>query len=133
MLEGHGQKYIKSYIAGFFDGEGCITAYFPKNSHDRVRCVITITNTNKQILTMIQKIYGGKIYKHGKINKQCFVLHLSMLNTMDFLYDICDYLIDKKVQAELAIEFLGYTTTNRGQWKDEIAEYYVNKISEAKR
>ena len=43
------------YLAGFFDGDGCITTS-PKTNFR-----LTISNTNKEILDWIKKNFGGNI------------------------------------------------------------------------
>ena len=45
------------YLAGFFDGEGCVEIN-PNKIQDR----ISVVNTNKIILECIQETFGGTIY-----------------------------------------------------------------------
>ena len=48
-----------SYIAGLFDGEGCITTY--NNHGDGLRLQISITNSYKPVLEEIAAIHGGTV------------------------------------------------------------------------
>jgi hypothetical protein len=50
------------YIAGFLDGEGCF--HTPVRGR-RMDCVLSCANTHKPTLDWIQKVLGGKVYRHG--------------------------------------------------------------------
>jgi hypothetical protein len=97
-------KFQLNYIAGFFDGEGCIFIKAIKN-----KCIpplktigVTITNNNPAVLKFIQKKFGGNIilkrnsawqlYSHPKIEY--------------FLRAVIPYLKIKKEQAEVALKFI---------------------------
>ncbi len=89
-----------SYIAGFFDGEGCIGFARCRTSlHPRV----LVTNTNIEILEELKNRFGGDIKPLSlrKENwKQGFSLRLTWLNAMKFLTKIYPFLILKRRQAE---------------------------------
>lgn len=91
----------KEYIAGFFDGEGCIGyKFFTGKTFRRYR--VGITNQNRDILVAIQKIYGGKISKKTNL-KACYELWMYKKEATKFLTEIEPYLINKKYKAS---EFL---------------------------
>lgn len=113
------------YIAGFVDGEGSIS-FSRNNSKVRVKNiggeiktssvsyfpVVTIVNTNQNVLESIQSFVGcGHIYKrkdnrspkHSTTYSLCFSSRRSIL---DFLELIKDSLIVKRVQAEAMYSFL---------------------------
>jgi len=129
------------YIAGFFDGEGCIIAFKRNDSakgHGYYRCEISITNTNKKLLQIISQNIDGIIYKHDKKpipnRKPCYTLRLSSKKSYFALCELSPYLIDKKEQAEIALEYLEYKFTWANQCKDyKIDEYYVKQIQQLKR
>ena len=68
-------KLDLAYLAGFFDGEGCIHYSFKKHSHCRKvssECWIQLTSTNQTIVESLKTDFGGftfsyKLYKRRKI------------------------------------------------------------------
>lgn len=101
-------KLDLSYIAGFFDGEGCVNI-----SKSGLRA--TITNTDINVLLLIQKCYSkGKIrsrkLKDGEKRKPCYMLEFWSGDASLFLQSIIELLIIKKEQAEIG---LLYQTTFR--------------------
>lgn len=90
-------------IAGFFDGEGCIS--IQKNGSVSVGVV----NTSKNNLDFIQSIFGGTISERlQKVNKTQYVYRLYGKDAIEFLEQIKGYLIDKKDQAEATLEYFNY-------------------------
>lgn len=97
-------KITPQYIAGFFDGEGCICI----SKLSSLRCVLT--NTNLPILKNIQKYLNlGKITQKKDIktkrNKLCFQLVLWNRDAEIFLKNYKNKLIVKKDQVLIALEF----------------------------
>lgn len=97
-----------TYIAGFFDGEGCVymQAYYKKGKyeiHPRCTMQISITQKNVIVLQEIQKIYGGTISDKGN----CMVLRFTGKDKMyKFLSAISPYVIEKKKDVMLALQFI---------------------------
>jgi hypothetical protein len=97
------------WLAGFFDGEGCITSssVYQKGKYEifpRVYIQISITQKDRNILEKIQNEYGGTIHKD---NKNCFHLRITgKKNMKNILLSIYPYSICKKEQIELALEFI---------------------------
>lgn len=54
------------YLAGFFDGEGCISIYTCRRANSRVRIKIRlfVTNTHLPTLVAIRAAFGGKLGPH---------------------------------------------------------------------
>ncbi len=101
------------YIAGFFDGEGCIssnltytTGKYEKYPWVSVR--ISISNTARDVLEAIRDKYGGSVCsKGGGKNKNCFHLRICGKDKMyKFLIAIYPYCIIKKEQISIALEFI---------------------------
>lgn len=129
-----------SYIAGFFDGEGCITAFIRGDEykgHAYSRCQISIVNTNKELLEWISTIIGGKVYCHSHKEapnrKPCFTLHVPPVSSYFALLTLVDLLKDKKEQAEVALEFLAFKFTNCNHPNHDIDNYYVSKLKNLKK
>jgi len=85
------------YIAGFFDGEGCIMYGMGQNS-------ISITQKRNKVLYDIQKfLFGNDLQSHVYTTKSTGVSRLCISKTADtvrFLEGIFPYLIVKKVEAQ---------------------------------
>jgi intein-encoded DNA endonuclease-like protein len=93
---------MRSYIAGFFDGEGTIN----NSSGNRYR--ITIPQTNKEVLERIKDYFGfGSIYetkKKKEHHKDAWVYSVTNnSDTLRFLTEISEDLIVKKEAVENAI------------------------------
>ena len=93
-----------SYIAGLFDGEGCINMFSQRNkSYMR----IDIINTNKECLELVQGCFGGKIHIRNRPIKTQYDLVLGGDTARNMLETILPYLIITRSRAELAIAFQG--------------------------
>ena len=102
----------KEYLGGFFDGEGYISLIRHKDTRVKkgytLHPFMRITNTNKEILEEINKLAKGKIKSKPKQLgcKQCYMVEIQDLKSMfEFLCKIHPFLVIKKKQAELMIEF----------------------------
>lgn len=96
---------VKAYIAGLFDGEGCI------RYHDR--CLrVTITSCYPHHLTQIMEHTGlGKIRRRRKRkpeHKTCYELAIDGSDGVEFLNLILPYLKEKRYQAEIATLIIRY-------------------------
>jgi len=100
------------WLAGFFDGEGCITSksYYSYGKYikqPRVVIQITITQKDRTVLDEIQKVYGGAVdTKHDK-KRFCHSWRVTGKENMKrFLTAIYPYSIVKKEQILLALQFI---------------------------
>ena len=89
-----------AYIAGYVDGEGCISA------SGNVTIRIEITNTYLSTIEWIQSLFGGKMYieEHNNDNHRTryrLFLYSNEANLM--LNMIYPFLKEKSEQAELAM------------------------------
>lgn len=93
----------KQYIAGLFDGEGCIGIY---PNHKNYRIMVTLNNCDKRPLEEFTERYGGTVIPSGNgKNFTCYVVQLYSENAAAFLEDIVEHLFIKKGAAEVALEF----------------------------
>ena len=97
------RKLSLQYIAGFFDGEGCVnmarlrSSIFPR---------VLIVHTDRYILELLQEQFGGDInpVHHRRENwKPSWIWRLSWKPAVDFLRKIEPYLVVKDQQALTAI------------------------------
>jgi hypothetical protein len=97
------QKVI--YIAGFFDGEGCIVINVNQTGYAYVQCIIG--QRNPEPLELIKEVFGGGAVRKvtaGK-NGQHHSLNVNGYKAYTMLAELLPYLIVKRSQAELAIQF----------------------------
>ena len=95
-----------AYIAGFFDGEGCIRIKRASQGGNSYYIWVAITNSNKSILDYIADIFGGSVKKAEKTpNKTIYHLLITSSEATDMLKILLGFLREKKEQAELAINF----------------------------
>lgn len=112
-----------AYMAGFFDGEGCITInkMKPKGNGNRnyvYRIYCLMVSNDKAILTWMQQIVGGSISTTQKVGyRPNWRWCITDNKALAFLKQICPYLQIKKQEAELAIAYQEWKQRlpNKGQ------------------
>jgi intein/homing endonuclease len=88
------------FLAGFFDGEGCIT--IGKNGAVEIK----IINTSLINLKLYSKVFGGEVHSRSqKVNKSQYYYAQYGVNAIEFLKEVQPYLLDKKEQANAALEY----------------------------
>ena len=95
-------KEVLSYIAGYFDGEGCV--YF-----DRTRLRCQVTSCYPASVKLISDLFGGSaIYTAPRRahTRGYYSWSLGGPKTLPLLKAIVPYSLEKKRQIELSIEFL---------------------------
>jgi len=117
------------YIAGLFDGEGCIMlSQFRGNSYIQLR--VNVNLTNETIPTILHECFGGSlmIVPPKGNNKQQWMWRAIGKYAGEFLRLIYPYLIIKKEQAELGIKFQN-NRPGKGSWrnKQEISQDKLDK------
>lgn len=91
-----------AYLAGFFDGEGCIVSRTNTGVTGRILTVIISQNWSR-ILQDIKEIYGGSLHRHR--NRKTSNLAITSQPAAErFLKDVLPYLHVKKDEASLALE-----------------------------
>lgn len=114
------------YVAGLFDGEGClsISKRVIKGKHEkyvRYRLKIKITGTDLRVLELLKDWFGaGNIYrkfpsKKIQERKPCYDWVLAgKANMLRFISFIKQYSIIKEQHIKLALEFLATVNENKG-------------------
>ena len=135
----------KAYIAGLFDGEGCVSIIKDdrtgqgNHKSPSYSLILIISNNNKEVLEWLNKKTGiGNLAKRK--NQRLYDWKLSRKGTEIFLNKIYPYLIIKREQAELAIEFCNHMNEKTGynsknpmtQSVLDIRESFRYKMSELK-
>ena len=110
-----GHKCIKSYLAGFFDGEGWVGYHIVKRpNRTYFRLAVGIVQTNYEVINIIHKLYGGHIVKPTRRpnRKQHWQVNLIGRYAYYFLLDIEKYLIVKKEITNLCMEAFEFSFSN---------------------
>ena len=107
-----------AYLAGVFDGEGCVL--FNR---------ITVDNTNPYLLVLYREVWGGRIYtkRTSKGHRTCFRWSASGTDCRQALNDMMPYLVEKKSQAEINLLITSYPP------KSAMRSYHKRKLKDLKR
>lgn len=88
-----------SYVAGFFDGEGCVGVYAPRS---RPAVQITMSQRTRPVLDEIRKFLG---YGQVRLNSGKYTLRIDgKKDVRKFIRSIYPYSIVKKDQLRMAYE-----------------------------
>jgi hypothetical protein len=116
-----------AYTAGFFDGEGCVSiARYLQRGRPYHTLAIIFTNTDLRVLEWLRQRWGGSISKptmpsHPR-HRPTRHLRFSAGRARPLLLAMHPYLIIKKSQVEIALEFIESKSANRyGQQGDPVA------------
>jgi len=98
----------REWIAGFFDGEGCITVLveLTKRGYHRNRLHVSLTQKDPTVLYEVKNEFGGNVYPKRKNDNSCYHWIICSLNALPFLLAIQPYAKIKKYQIDLAVRFL---------------------------
>ena len=116
------------YLAGILDGEGCILIG-KKNTKDSKRGIsfrayMAISNTHIPLLESIMVQFGGRITMCRAIDKT-YVLYFSTNEIRDLLPKLVPFLIIKRNQAEILLDFLQKMESNKFlPVSDELNAFY---------
>lgn len=132
------------YRAGLFDGEGCVTTfrlkkrtmakYGPKSFESGIVLMLSMGNTDRQLLRVMFDAYGGHVAQQRKVagRKQTYTWTLRGTGkVVGALKDMLPYLIAKKERAGVAFVLARTYNRHRGvtpmsdeerHWRRELYE-----------
>ena len=116
------------YLAGIIDGEGCITIGrgFRPNGTINYNAIIAVTNTNKDVIVWIQRNFGGGFYLSKGNDARCkpsYRWRLFKKESIELiLLAILPYLIIKKQQAQILLNFVRLPRNDDVQKRQELSE-----------
>jgi len=95
----------RAYMAGVFDGEGCIVIAEEKKNEIIMsyRLQISVANTDKNLITWIRYKFGGRI-QQARTNLYCW--YASSLEAGAVLKILLPFLHTKKKRAIIALNFI---------------------------
>lgn len=110
MVEDSAPTAVIGYIAGFFDGEGCLSWSKQRNGSQTVR--VEVAQNEVAPLELIQKYFGGTIILHS--NGKCHKLRFNGFAAIPFVEAIEPLLL---VKGDKAREVLAYYAEKRSEGK----------------
>lgn len=117
------------YMAGIIDGEGSIQIEIQSKNHvrkvDYFSIRLLVINTDLNLMKWLELIYGGKISKRKLIpnRRQCYKWNICSFRAADILKECLPYMIVKKRQAEVLIEFMNSKPENTWNVTNQTQEY----------
>lgn len=118
-----------SYIAGFFDGDGCITiSAYQKGKHRKIKCVqLSFANNDKDLLEYIKNYFiennckGYISTKKYKKYKNSYTLKYAYRNALKVAKMILPYVrhIKKRERIILILNDYDKFTNRNGKYTDE--------------
>lgn len=117
-----------AYIAGIFDGEGCINFTSLKGY---VYPRVVVSNTDYRIIKHLSTSFGGAIIKLKKTNekwKDSWQWMLAWSAAIDFLEQIYPWLLLKRHQAEVVFAYDAIRYKVRKKWEDKKQEDYEEAL-----
>ncbi len=115
-----------AWAAGFIDGEGYISVnrIFPSdgNGYKKIyhRIMLRVTNTDIKSLERLREIFGyGSIFKQGDSsrNYQTWAWCCNSLSAASVLRQTLPYMVTKRNEAELALDFQALVDITKGSRK----------------
>lgn len=120
---------LKSYLAGFFDGEGCVSVY--KNGQQTSYCLRVQLTQNKNeestyIFNYLKTTFGGSLVLRDRKNcRPTYHWQLSGDKAVLFLMYLLPYLTIKFKQAKVAINWHNQRPKERVRKKNgQVAKYH---------
>ena len=121
---------VRGYLAGIIDGEGCLS--FHKEKTGTETPFLSIVNTNENLIVWLKSLFpwGYKGYCDNRREKPRWNLELrGMKRLIPLLLAVKDYLIVKRKQAELILEFSSSRLSKPGKVRP-LTERELEIISE---
>ena len=123
-----------AYIAGLFDGEGCvaITRHFKKLDGTKRPCEmytlrVQVTNVDPRVILPLREKFGGSLHitKHKSAKQRDTHVWISTSRVaLEFLKAIRPWLVAKAQQADIAIDFQESKFRHGGRGKTRVTREY---------
>ena len=95
-----------AYIAGVFDGEGCVRLKKANKDGHSYYLIAHITNSDNRMLKFVEERFGGKIYFQERTpNKKVCQWFITCGEAEAFLKTIQNFLVIKGEQVAVALKF----------------------------
>lgn len=121
----------RGYVAGIFDGEGCL--FIGKRTNGRYYPMLSVSNTQPEMLSFLKDKLGGEILynkdRKRKCNKRrnCFLWYAKIYTIEKILLEIINYLVIKKDQAHILLDFVRTFPHINSKKYFEVPQDIINK------
>ena len=99
----------RSYVAGFLDGEGCLSVAWIRGSAVGLYITVNVTNTYLPILEDLKEVWGGNVVTIRNTEpgrwKQKYRWEVGGKYADRLLREVCPFLKVKAAQAALLLSF----------------------------
>jgi hypothetical protein len=102
-----------SYVAGIVDGEGCIAIRRCKptgsTKSTRYVAIVTVGNTSRNLIEYLVGLYGFGCVTYRaptKVRRGSYLWTVESKNARDVISPLRDYLLIKREQADVLVEFV---------------------------
>jgi LAGLIDADG-like domain len=96
-------RLTPQWVAGFFDGEGCVTSSKDRQGHATLH--VCVAQSEPKILVLLQGLLGGSFSINTTRGSRGYKLYWNGRNSLSILEYIKDHVICKRRQVEAGIEF----------------------------
>ena len=114
--------YFEPYLAGLIDAEGCISLYENKRSFDPK---IQIANTDMRMFDIVLNATGGSVSLSKRENRALGNWNMPAEFLGRYLTSILPYLVTKKQQGELLLQYLD---RRKVLSDEEVRESYIKEF-----
>jgi hypothetical protein len=111
-------KLTAQWLAGFFDGEGCVSCYLQQRV---MKLDVFVAQSNFPLIAAIADMFEQRPRVHCRSKRTCYSIHFTGRGCLKFLEFIKDHVIVKREQVLIAIEFANLIG-NSGPPKDSNAQ-----------
>jgi hypothetical protein len=105
-----------AYLAGLFDGEGCVTISRKGRAHFYLRLQLRFNGLN--LLQSIHNKYGGTLRPIKGLNRPLHDLYFSNQKARPIIEDMLPFSNLKTTQLQLSLVFLSLSKPGNGIWTD---------------
>jgi hypothetical protein len=93
-----------AWLAGLFDGEGCVYSCWPKKKNVRVEIAMSHLPTLQHVQFLFPGRFTSKVLGHGSLSvRPQWTWRLDTNGSRNFLRLLLPYLVTKREQARIAI------------------------------
>lgn len=129
------EEVEKAYLAGIIDGEGTVT--LAKNHKGETPSPkVAVSNNKLELLEWIKKRAGGVIVskrKNKPYHGNSYVWYLRQNKALSLLNDLKNFLIIKRLHAELILNNYKLVTFRNGKYKPEVLEKKMQLVSKIRK
>lgn len=126
-------RLIFAYLAGIFDGEGTVGIYKQTRGNVDVKSpklIAAVSMKDRSVPSLIHSLYPTSSYYCEKRDRNQWVVGFTNVRGKQFFHDIFEFLIIKKPQVEIALEFISHVEPfyRKRNGRDNV---YLHELGEA--